>query len=122
MGGLVERSTGELVAAAADPALDVGLARLVARRGESQMCAYVPRSPEALRPVDRGAEGECGDRADAGNAHQPPADLLPTHDVDDLLGEAGELVQHRGEDRKQRLHERLQGDVTAGELAHAPAE
>jgi hypothetical protein len=35
VGGFIERGPGELVAAAADFALDVGLARLVARRGLS---------------------------------------------------------------------------------------
>lgn len=43
MGGLVERHAGEFVAEAADLALDIGLAGLVARRRQPQMRANRPR-------------------------------------------------------------------------------
>src|SRR5699024_1473437 len=54
---LVECGAGELVAASTDPALDVGLAGLIARRRQPEMCADIARAPEALGPVDGGAEG-----------------------------------------------------------------
>ncbi len=62
MGGLVEGGAGEFDAAAADLALDVGLAGLVARRRQPQMRPHRLRRAEPLRPVDHGAEGERGDR------------------------------------------------------------
>ena len=86
------------------------------------MGAHVPRPPEAVRPVDRGPEGERRDRADARHAHQPPADLLPRATVQNLLRQPGELRQHRGQDRQQRLDDRHHSPIIAGELAHAPGE
>lgn len=73
---LVEGGAGEFVAAAANLALDLGLAGLVARRRQSQMRPHRPRGAEPLRPVDGGAEGERRDRPDARCAHQPPTDFL----------------------------------------------
>ena len=58
VGGLVQRRAGQFVAASADLALNVGLARLVARRRQAEVRAYSPRSPKAVRLVDGGAEGE----------------------------------------------------------------
>ena len=122
VGCLVERGAGALVAASADLALDVGLAGLIAGRGQAEMRADVPRSPEALRAIDGGPEGESRDRADPRHAHQPSADLLLTNNGLDLLRQAGEPVQHRGQDREERLEERHHGLIVAGELAHAPGE
>src|SRR5215203_6987356 len=85
MGRLIERGAGELVAAAADLTLDVGLARLVARRGQAKMRAHVARSSEAVRPVDCRPKGERRDRTDARNTHQPAADCLLPDDVLHLL-------------------------------------
>ena len=110
---------GEFVAATADLAPDIGLARLVACCGQAEKGADVAGSPEAVRPVDRGAEGKRGDRSDARNAHQPPTDLLPTDDVENLLCQAGELLLHRGEDCKERLDERHHKTITVGEVAHS---
>ena len=65
----------------------------------------VPKMSEALRPVNRGPEGERRDRADARHAHKTgrlPYDLM-TGDGEDLLGQAGELLQHRGQVRQERL-------------------
>jgi site-specific DNA recombinase len=84
---LVERGSGELVAAAADPALHVRLAGLVALRGQAEMRADIARSPEAARLVDRSAERERGQRPDAGHAHQPAADRLGPRDIEHLPGE-----------------------------------
>src|SRR5205823_2977010 len=63
-GGLVRGRPGGPVAAAADPALDVGPAGPAALRGRA----------EAARPVDGGAERGRGRRADAGHARRPAAD------------------------------------------------
>ncbi len=58
VGRFVECRAGQLVAAAADPALHVGLAGLVASRRQAEVRADVTRPSEAVRPVDRGAECE----------------------------------------------------------------
>jgi hypothetical protein len=50
VGSLIERGAGEFVAAATDPALDVGLAGLVACGGQAEMSAHIARPPEAVRP------------------------------------------------------------------------
>ena len=86
------------------------------------MRTNVPRSPEAVRPVDRGAEGERGDRADARHPHQAPADLLTAGEVENLLGEPGELVQHGSEDRKERLDERLRATSSPASSRTRPAK
>lgn len=44
------------------------LAGLIARRGKPQMGADIPRSPEAIRRVDRRLEGESRDRSDTRHA------------------------------------------------------
>jgi hypothetical protein len=67
-------------------------------------------------------EGERGDRSDARHAHQPPADLLPADDVEHLLRQTTELVQHRGEDRKERLDERHHQPIIAGKVMHSLGE
>jgi site-specific DNA recombinase len=103
VGGLVQGRPGELVAAAADPALHVGLAGLVALRRQAEVGADVARAPEAVGPVDGGAEGERGQRADAGHARQPPADRLVARDVEHTLGEPRQLAGHGRDDREQRL-------------------
>ena len=46
MGGLIERCAREFVAAATDLALDVGFARLVTRRRETEMGPYLSRASE----------------------------------------------------------------------------
>ena len=56
VGGLVERSAHHRVANLADPTSHVGLARLVACRGEAKVRAHVPRPLEPIRPVNGGAE------------------------------------------------------------------
>ena len=67
------------------------------------MRAYISRAAEPIRTIDRRTEGKRRDRANAGNAHQPAADRLRADDIENLLGQAGEFPQHRGEDRQQRL-------------------
>ena len=61
---LVKGGAGEFVAAAADFALDVGLAGLVARWRQPQKRPRRLAGAEPLRPVDRGAEGERRDWPD----------------------------------------------------------
>ena len=107
MGRLVERGAGELVAAAADPALDVGLAGLVARAASG-------RDARRRRATRRKRSGRSMVARKASAVIGPtPGTLIsrrqtssPRDDVEHLLGQAGELVQHRGEDRQQRLDER----------------
>ena len=91
MGRLVERRAGQLVAAPADAALHVGLAGLVAARRQAEMRADVARLSEAVRLVDRGAERQRGQRADARHRHQPAADRLDPHRVEHALGEPVDL-------------------------------
>lgn len=86
---------------------------------ESLMRCHIPRPPEAVWPVDGGAERERGDRTNAGNAHQPPADLLPANDVDNLLRQPGEFLRRACEVRKKRLKDRAQPRIIAGQFAHA---
>lgn len=73
-----------------------------------------------LPPVDGGAEGERGDRSDAGRAHQSPTAGLLAHDVEYLLGQAGELLEHGVEDRKQRLDHCHRLGI--GQYAHATSK
>ncbi len=114
MGRLVERGAGEFVPAAADPAGDVRLAGLIARRRQPEMRAHVPGSPEAVWPVDRGPEDERRDRADPGHAHQAPADLLTARQLQNLLREPGELRQHRSQDRQEGRNDRGRRLVQVG--------
>jgi len=58
---------------------------VAARRRQAQMRPHGAGAAEAVRPVDRGAEGERGDRADARNAHQPPAGLVMPGDIESRL-------------------------------------
>jgi hypothetical protein len=51
VGCLVEGSAGKFVAATADLALDIGFARLVARRCEAEMRAHLPGAHEAGQPI-----------------------------------------------------------------------
>lgn len=67
------------------------------------MRPHRPRRAEPLRPVNGGAEGERGDRPNARRADQPPTHFLLADDVENLLGQAGELLQHDAEDRKKWL-------------------
>ena len=107
----------ERVAASTDLALDVNLAGLVARRRQAQMRPHGAGAAEAVRPVDRGAEGERGDRADARNAHQPPAGLVMPGDIESLAGQAGKLPQHRLQYLKQWLDQRRHVSVVAHQRA-----
>lgn len=122
MGRLVERVAGQLVAAAADLALDVSLARLAAGRRQTEMRANVPGAPEPLRLIDGGAECQCGDRPDAWYAHQAPADRLAADDDEDMPGQPVELLQHRGQDRQQRRDERQDQGIVPRHLAHPPGK
>lgn len=122
MGRLVERGAGQLVAAAADLALDIGLARLIAGRCQTKMRTDIPRVPGPLRPVDGGAEGKSDDRPAPWHAHQAPADRLAARDDEDLPGQPVELLQHRGQDRQQRRDERQDQGIVARRLAHPPGK
>lgn len=68
---LIKRGACKFVAASADLSLDARFAGLVACRRQSQMRPRRLRRAEPLRPADRGAEGERGDRPDARRALQP---------------------------------------------------
>src|SRR4029077_13680155 len=117
MGGLIESCAREFVAAATDLALDVGFARLVTRRRETEMGPYLSRASETIRTVDCRAKCQRGNRTYTRNPHQTTADLLRTHNIENLLGQTGEFTQHRGEDRMQRLDDRHYQDVGAGQFA-----
>src|SRR3954469_2285353 len=67
-----------------------------ANSGQAEVGADVARAPEAVGPVDGGAERERGQRADAGHPHQPAADRLVAHHGEDLPGEPGQLAAHTG--------------------------
>ena len=84
----------KLVAASADPALHVGLAGLVASRRQAEVRADVTRSSEAVWPVDRGAECERGERADARHGHQVSARGLDADFIEHPLREPGNFIRH----------------------------
>ena len=67
----------ELVAATADPALDVGLPGLVPSRRQPQMGADGAGLREAVRIIDGGAEGERRDRSDVNRHGIGTPDRLP---------------------------------------------
>src|ERR1700756_5216832 len=119
MGGLIERCAVEFIAAAADLALDVRFTRLVTRWREAKMGPYLSRASETIRTVDCRAKCQRGNRTYTWNSHQATADLLRTHNVENLLGQTGEFTQHRGEDRQQRFDERHYQGVGAGQFADA---
>jgi hypothetical protein len=75
----------------------------VALRRQAEVRTDVTRAPEAVGPVDGGAEGERRQRADAGHAHQPAADRLGPCDVEHAPGERRKLAGHGRDDREQRL-------------------
>lgn len=67
---LVKRHAGKFVAASADPALDVHLTELLARRRQAEMRVYAPRMLEAIGSIDRGVGDEGRNGTGARNAHQ----------------------------------------------------
>src|SRR3954451_5881760 len=81
-----ERLSGRQAIDAADAALHVSLAGLVTPRRETEMGADIARPPEAVWLVDRGAERQRGQRADAGHRHQPAACRLNLHLVEHAFG------------------------------------
>src|SRR3974390_3722863 len=104
MRGFVKRRSRQLIAAPADPPLNIRLAGLVAAWGEPQMCAHVPRFLESFRLINRRPESKSRQRTDARRAHQPSTDRFRPNDDERLLRQSGELVQHSAEDLKERLH------------------
>src|ERR671933_2329106 len=72
---------------------------------------------EPLWLVNGGAEGQRGDRANAGYAHQAATDRLATHDGEDPLGEMRHLTGHGGDDREQRLTKLLEHGIGTDKLA-----
>jgi hypothetical protein len=103
MACFVERRACQLVAASADPALDVCCAGLIESWGQTQVSADIPRFAEPLRLINRGSEGQGGHGTDTRSAHQLPADRLVPHDVENLFGQPRELAQHHAENCEQRL-------------------
>ena len=77
---LVECGSGELVAAAADLADNIRLAGLVSAGRQAEMRADVARTVEPVRPVDGGAIGQRGERADAIEG-QEAFDPIPARDA-----------------------------------------
>jgi len=78
------------------------------------MGADVARSPEALRLVDGGPEGERSDRPDAGSAHKAATNSVSANRVENLLGQRGELLADCGEDDQERRDQRLDARIIPG--------
>ena len=108
---LIERGAGELVAASADASLDIGLARLVASRRETEVGRDVAGSSEALGLIDRRPEGERGKRSHAWHRHQPPAYRLDPDRIQHALRQLLDLARHRIKHRKQRLDDVGDGSI-----------
>src|SRR5689334_17787291 len=101
MSRLVERGAGQSVATAANLALAIGLARLIAGRRQTRTGPHVSRAAGSLWLIDGRAEGECGYWAAARHTDQPPASLLTACDDENLPGQPVELLHHRGQDRQE---------------------
>ena len=87
MGCFVERRARQLVAAWADPALDVYCAGLIASWDQTEVSADIPRFAEPLQLIKRRPEGQSCHRTDTRSAHQSPTDRLVPHGVENLFGQ-----------------------------------
>src|SRR5271169_6149040 len=92
---LIKGGARQLVAASADPALDVGFTRLVAGGSEAKMRPNVPRASKTVRSINCRPKGKRRYRSNAGRTHQSLADFLLADNVEDMAGQASELAQHR---------------------------
>src|SRR6516162_1473196 len=127
-GGLEEQGAHHGVAAFADAAAIVGLARLITAWRQPEMRADIGGMSEAVRVVDRRLVAERGHGADARCGHEQTADRVLANDREDLamqLVEGGDEraagLQHG---RHDGLEHRLAGDELAGaaDLAELEAE
>jgi len=76
---LVERAPDVRIAGPADPPLHVDRGPgLPALGGQAEIGGAVARA-EARRVVDRRSERQCGNRTDAGDRHEAPAELVVRH-------------------------------------------
>src|SRR5512143_3102336 len=78
---------------------------------EPEIGTDVTRPSEAARVVDGGQEGECGDRAYAGHAHQPAQGHVGAHYTPDRAVEGGDLRRdvppHLSQARQERSKQRM---------------
>src|SRR5664280_87581 len=122
MGCFVERRARQLIATSADPPLNIGFSGLVASWRQAQMSAHIPRLLESFWLVDRRPESQRRHRTDARRAHQSSADRFVPDDDEHLLGQPGELAQHRGEDFEQRIDHHRQALLSSDKFAGANNE
>ena len=91
---LVQRGARQLVAASADAALHIGLARIDSAAASGRDARQHPAISEAVRLVDGGAERQRSQRADTRHRHQPAARRFRAHLVKHALGQPLDFPGH----------------------------
>jgi hypothetical protein len=118
MGRLVKCGSDQLVVAAADPAIIVGLPGAVALRCQAEMCPDIPRSREALTGVDAGPISERHNHADARARHQSAANRVSPRELPAQAVEPLEFFNQHSADTQHRRGDCEQAGAVGNELQH----
>lgn len=117
-----ERRAGEGIAGSADATSHVRLSGLVLSRRQTQMRADIARAADARRSVDRRLERQCRDRPDAGDGHDPAAEVVVGRETQQGPVKFGALRLHLGAPATQCGQAEFEVWVPLHELAHSGLE
>jgi site-specific DNA recombinase len=122
LGALEQRGAHRRVATLRHAPAVVGLARRVPLRGQAEVGSDQARLREPGRDVHGGHERQRDHGSDAGGRHEPAAERVVTHEIEQPLVQHVVLRLQRRVRLEQRQHDRGQALTPLDQLADARAE
>jgi len=114
---LIEHGPQHGVTAFGDAAVIVDLAGLVSLGRQTGMCAHIPGMHKAVRLINRCSVGQCNNRTNARDCHEPSAYRIGAHHIEEHLVKDRQLLTHHLPDRQQRIDDCGQSGETFNQLA-----